>query len=106
MKDNEEFRKMEEEDILLGDLEQEEVVESTLKELDNWKRNEVFTKVKGQRQKAVTTKWVVMEKMKGGKRICKVLVARKKEWGLKTVALTCSLELQKLQVTKDCKYGT
>ena len=88
-----------EEEILLG-FEDEEILQAKRKELQSWKENEVFEEVPEEGQRKMSMRWIITEKMKEGKRICKArLVARGFEENYKkmqTDAPTCSPESLKL----------
>ena len=65
-----------EEEILLG-FEDKRVVEAKEKELQSWRENDVYEEVEDVGQRAISTRWIVTEKVKEGKKICKArLVAR------------------------------
>ena len=67
----------EEEEVLLGEFDDGRIMESKIKEINNWERNGMFEEVKNQGQRTINTRWLVTEKMKEGKAVCKVrLVAR------------------------------
>lgn len=91
-----------EEEVLLG-FENENVVEAKEKELQSWRENNVFEEVDDVGQKAISTRWIVTEKVKGGEKICKArLVARgfeeeMAEW--EKDAPTCSAEMLKFCLT-------
>ena len=87
------------EEVLLG-YEDRMIREAKDKELMSWKENDVYEEVEDKGQKAITSKWVVTEKIKGDKKVCKArLVARgfeeeMKEW--EKDAPTCTAETLKL----------
>ena len=87
------------EEVLLG-FESGEVLEAKMKELESWKENEVYREEKENGQKTISIRWIVTEKMKEGKRICKArLVARgfeEREGKTRNDAPTCSPEVLKL----------
>ena len=91
-----------EEEILLG-FENQYVLEAKAKELQSWRENDVFEEVEDMGQKAISTRWIVTEKLKGEEKICKArLVARgfeeeMAEW--EKDAPTCNAELLKLCLT-------
>ena len=91
-----------EEEILLG-FENNSVREAKEKELKNWRANNVYEEVNDEGQKAISTRWVITEKVKGGETICKArLVARgfeeeMAEW--EKDAPTCSAETLKFCLT-------
>ena len=63
MRNYKDFRKIpEEEEVYLGNFEDQQVLESKLKEMDNWRKNGVFEKVKDVGQKVISTRWIVTEK--------------------------------------------
>ena len=65
-----------EEEILLG-FEDKNVIEAKEKELQSWKENNVYEEVENVGQKAISTRWIVTEKIRGGEKVCKArLVAR------------------------------
>ena len=65
-----------EEEILLG-FEDKSVIEAKEKELQSWRENDVYEEVEDIGQRAISTRWIVTEKVKEGKKICKArLVAR------------------------------
>ncbi len=77
LREYENIKKIEaEEEILLG-FEDNTVEMAKQKELESWKANGVYEEVEDVGQKAVSTRWVVTEKIKNGQVICKArLVAR------------------------------
>lgn len=91
-----------EEEILLG-FENNSVREAKEKELKNWRDNNVYEEVNDEGQKAISTRWVITEKVKEGETICKArLVARgfeeeMPEW--EKDAPTCSAETLKFCLT-------
>ena len=91
-----------EEEILLG-FENRSVIEAKEKELQSWRENNVFEEVEDVGQKAISTRWIVTEKVKVGKKICKArLVARgfeeeMAEW--EKDAPTCNAETLKFCLT-------
>ena len=91
-----------EEEVLLG-YENKNVVEAKEKELQSWRENSVFEEVEDMGQKAISTRWIVTEKVKGGENICKArLVARgfeeeMEEW--EKDAPTCNAETLKFCLT-------
>ena len=92
----------EEEEVLLG-FENKEVLEAKERELQSWRENSVYDEVEDLGQKAISTRWIVTEKFKGGEKICKArLVARgfeeeMAEW--EKDAPTCNAELLKMCLT-------
>ena len=65
-----------EEEVLLG-FENNKVLEAKEKELQSWKENNVYEEVEDVGQRAISTRWIVTEKVKEGEKICKArLVAR------------------------------
>ena len=99
-----------EEEVLLG-FENVMVMEAKEKELQSWKENNVYEEVHDAGQKAISTRWVVTEKMKDGVKICKArLVARgfeedMAEW--EKDAPTCNAETLKFCLTViKCKGWT
>ena len=110
MKEYQSFRLIpEDEDVLLGEFDDGRVMKSKIEEINNQKRNGVFEEVKNQGQWTINTCWVVMEKMKEGKAVCKVrLVARGfEEYNnqLQTEASTCLPETLKLCIAKILQEG-
>ena len=91
-----------EEEVLLG-YENKNVVKAKEKELQSWRENSVFEEVEDMGQKAISTRWIVTEKVKGGENICKArLVARgfeeeMEEW--EKDAPTCNAETLKFCLT-------
>ena len=87
---------------MLG-YENKNVVEVKEKELQSWRENSVFEEVEDMGQKAMSTRWIVTEKVKGGEIICKArLVARgfeeeMEEW--EKDAPTCNAETLKFCLT-------
>ena len=84
-----------EEKVLLG-YENKNVIEAKEKELQSWRENNVY-------EEAISTRWIITEKVKGGERICKArLVARgfeeeMAEW--EKDASTCNAETLKFCLT-------
>ena len=71
------FRLMPEEEVLLGEFDDSRIMETKMEEINNWERNGVFEEVKNQGQRTINTRWVVTEKMKERKVLCKArLVAQ------------------------------
>ena len=61
---------------MLG-YENKNVIEAKAKELQSWRENNVYEEVEDMGQKAISTRWIITEKVKEGERICKArLVAR------------------------------
>ena len=91
-----------EEEVLLG-YENKNVVEAKEKELQSWRENSVFEEVEDMGQKAISTRWIVTEKVKGVENICKArLVARgfeeeMEEW--EKDAPTCNAKTLKFCLT-------
>ena len=91
-----------EEEILLG-FENKDVMEAKEKELQSWRENYVYEEVEDGGQKAISTRWIVTEKVKEGNKICKArLVARgfeeeMAEW--EKDAPTCNAETLKFCLT-------
>ena len=91
-----------EEEVLLG-FENKVVIEAKEKELQSWRENNVYEEVDDLGQKAISTRWIVTEKVKEGKKICKArLVARgfeeeMAEW--EKDAPTCNAETLKFCLT-------
>ena len=77
LRDYSEIEKIEdEEEVLLG-FENNQVSAAKEKELQSWRENNVFEEVNDEGQKAISTRWIVTEKVKEGEKICKArLVAR------------------------------
>ena len=99
-RDIEEIR--DEEEVLLG-FENQVVLEAKEKELQSWRENNVYEEVEDNGQRAISTRWIVTEKLKGGEKICKArLVARGFEEEMadwEKDAPTCNAELLKLCLT-------
>ena len=99
-----------EEEVLLG-FENERVFEAKEKELQSWRENNVYEEVEDVGQKAISTRWIVTEKVKEGEQVCKArLVARGfeeeiAEW--EKDAPTCNAETLKfcLSVMKMKKWN-
>ena len=91
-----------EEEILLG-FENKNVIEAKERELQSWRENNVYVEVEDVGQKAISTRWIVTEKIKKGEKICKArLVARgfeeeMAEW--EKDAPTCNAETLKFCLT-------
>lgn len=79
------------------------MLEAKEKELESWRENNVYEEVEDTGQKAISTRWIVTEKLKGGEKICKArLVARGFEEEMpdwEKDAPTCNAELLKLCLT-------
>ena len=77
LKDYSDIERIEdEEEVLLG-FEDRKVIEAKEKELQSWMENDVYEEVDDIGQKAISTRWIVTEKIKGEEKICKArLVAR------------------------------
>lgn len=91
-----------EDEVWLGDYDDESILKAKMKELSNWERNEVFIPVKNVGQKTITTRWIVTEKENSGERSCKArLVARgfEDEEIMETDAPTCGSESLKVCLT-------
>ena len=69
-------------------------MESIIREIDSWKKNGVYEKVKDIEQKAIRTRWIITEKLVNGEIRCKArLVARgfeEREKDMNTDAPTCA----------------
>ena len=95
-------RVKDEEEILLG-FEDKRVIEAKEKELQSWRENDVYEEVEDVGQRIISTRWIVTEKVKEGKKICKArLVARgfeeeMAEW--EKDAPTCNAETLKFCLT-------
>ena len=103
LKDYSNIEKIEdEEEILLG-FENKSILEAKERELQSWRENNVYKEVEDIGQKAISTRWIVTEKIKEGKKICKArLVARgfeeeMAEW--EKDAPTCNAETLKFCLT-------
>src|SRR5215469_4233866 len=87
----------EEEEVWLGNWENEEILKAKLKELESWKENRVYKEVEDMDQKTLFIRWVISQKMKEGKQVWKArLVVRLLEEegeNLFTDAPTCSGEV-------------
>ena len=98
------------EEVLLG-FENNQVLEAKERELQSWIENDVYEEVEDVGQRAISTKWIVTEKIKGGEKLCKArLVARgfeeeMPEW--EKDAPTCSSETLKfcLSIVKLKKWN-
>ena len=91
----------EEEEVLLV-CEPGEVELAKMKEFQSWRDNEVYEEVRDEGQRSVSVRWVVTNKEKEGKVVCKArLVARgfEEEEGMKTEAPTCAAETMRLGLT-------
>lgn len=101
LREHKEFKKIPEiEETLLVNCDGEDVLKAKIKELDSWKDNGVYEEVRREGQKIISTRWIVTEKMKEGKNICKArLVARgfeeQKDENLNE-SPTCSSEVLKM----------
>lgn len=84
-------------------IENGSVIEAKEKELQSWRENKAYEEVNDIGQKAISTRWIVTEKVKGGERICKArLIARgfeeeMTEW--EKDAPTCNAEILKFCLT-------
>ena len=102
LRDYNNIERIEDEEVLLG-FENKSVIEAKEKELQSWKENNVYEEVENVGQKAISTRWIVTEKVKGGENICKArLVARgfeeeMAEW--EKDAPTCNAETLKFCLT-------
>ena len=87
-------------DVLISTNDKNSILEAKLKELDNWKINNVFKEVVYENQHLISTRWVLTTKEKEGVFITKArLVARGFEDEVsdrKTDSPTCSKETVKL----------
>ena len=104
------WRKMEEkETVYLCDFHDEDIIRAKLKELHSWREKNEYEAVPRTNQKLVSTRWIVTEKEKEGKRICKArLVARgfeEKEEDMKTDSPTCASETLKAFLSLILKHG-
>ena len=65
------------EEVYLENFEDQQVSESKLEEIESWKRNRVYKRVKNVGQRSISTRWIVTEKVVNGEVICKArLVVR------------------------------
>ena len=72
LREHKESKKIPEiEETLLVNCDGEDVLKAKIKELDSWKDNGVYEEVRREGQKIISTRWIVTEKMKEGKNICK-----------------------------------
>ena len=62
--------------ILQNNKNGKEIKEAKVKELNNWKQNDVYEEVDYKNQKLISTRWVLSEKMKDETTTKKRLVAR------------------------------
>lgn len=78
LKEYEDFEPIEEDvEILLVNATNDEVIKAKESEIRNWKENDVMEEVEKRGRKGISTRWVITEKIKDGKKICKArLVAR------------------------------
>ena len=97
-------------DVLIICNDKEAILDAKGKELENWKRNQVFEEVKDENQDFISTRWVINNKLKEGTVVTKArLVARGfEDSGLQdreTDSPTCSKEVIRLTLsvitTKD-----
>ena len=76
LRDYKDIREIEEEDVLLCE-DVEEIRQAKEREFQSWKDNDVYEEVPNNGQKTVSLRWVLTDKIKDGKKICKArLVAR------------------------------
>ena len=76
LRDYTSVQKIEDEDDVLG-YENKNVIEAKEKQLQSWRENNVCEEAGDMEQKAISTRWIITEKVKGGERIYKArLVAR------------------------------
>ena len=76
LRDYKDIREIDEEDALLCE-DVEEIREAKEKEFQSWKVNDVYEEVPEMGQKTISLRWVITDKIKDGKKICKArLVAR------------------------------
>ena len=92
-----------EEHIVYLSMEQEnllEVKEAKAKEIENMKNNDVYELVPFTGQKTISTKWIITEKIKEGKKKVKARIVAKgfeeNNHGLRTDSPTCSRESMRL----------
>ena len=103
LKEYQDIEKIEDEEEMLLGFEDRKVIEAKEKELKSWKENDVYEEVEDMGQKAISTRWIVTEKVKGGEKVCKArLVARgfeeeMAEW--EKDAPTCNAETLKFCLT-------
>ena len=84
--------------ILQNNKNGKEIKEAKVKELNNWKQNDVYEEVDYKNQKLISTRWVLSEKMKDGETTTKKrLVARgfeeQKNYTSMNDSPTCSKEV-------------
>ena len=84
--------------ILQSNTNGKEIKEAKVKELNNWKQNDVYEEVDYKNQKLISTRWVLSEKMKDGETTTKKrLVARgfeeQKNYTSMNDSPTCSKEV-------------
>ena len=95
--------------MFLGSFGSPQVMESKMKEIDNWERNRVFEAVRNTGQEAINTRRIITEKVKEGKTVCKArLVARgfeKEGKEMETDVPTCASETLKLCRAKIVQEG-
>ena len=69
-------RVTEEEEVLLG-CDSNEITAAKEREFESWRKNQVYEEVEDEGQKALSVRWVITNKEKEGKMVCKArLVAR------------------------------
>ena len=83
--------------ILQNNTNGKEIKEAKVKELNNWKQNDVYEEVDYKNQKLISTRWVLSEKMKDETTTKKRLVARgfeeQKNYTSMNDSPTCSKEV-------------
>ena len=97
-----------EEEILLG-YEDEKIRKAKRKEIQSWEENGVFEEVMDDGQKAISTRWIITEKLKKEGKICKArLVARgfeEEEINKELDAPTCRVETLKMTIAIILNQG-
>lgn len=87
----------------------DKVYEAKVKELDNWKDNDVFVEVEDRGQRCLSVRWVITDKVKEGKNIIKArLVARGFEEDTRHIrkdSPTCSKESVRLALSVAATFG-
>ena len=77
LRDYHDIEKLEDEEEMFLGFENNQVIEAKEKELQSWRENGVYEEIEDIGQIAISTRWIVTEKIKNGEKICKTrLVAR------------------------------
>ena len=100
LRDFDEVEKINDDEEILLCFEDKDIADAKRKEIESWKNNQVYIEEDDRGEKSISTRWIITEKYKEGKKICKArLIARgfeEQEEDNKKDAPTCAAETLKI----------